>query len=304
MGKKDVLKGELPTEPVKPKKKKDVLKGELPTEPVKPKKHKKRAEELDTADDDAAQEASSVTKKQRREREVAEAEPPAKTKKSKVEQEAQAVTSAKAGAGGDVKKTAGAKKPGFARDSKADRPDVFRSDLRVFVSNIPKKVDEETLKKDFEECGEVANIKLLKEGHTDESRGMAFITFKDEAGFNGALAFEGDDYGGNTLRVRKAEAKGITPKHDPGAKPEGCNSIVIKQLAPEVVEDDLWELFKSCGSGPTHVGLLTDKATGKSRCTARVDFEDTAAVDLAFKLAGSEVKGQSFTLNYCAPRSW
>lgn len=203
------------------------------------------------------------------------------------------------------KKAKGSRDAAAVEAPKPAKPDVFQSELRVFVSNIPKSIDEATLRRDFEECGAIANLKLLMDGHTEESRGLAFITFKDEAGFNAALAYEGDDYGGQTLRVRKADAKGSAPKgRDLGPKPEGCNSVVVKKLAPQVVDADLHEFFKACGSGPVHVGVLYDKATGKSRCTARVDFEDEAAVDEAVKLAGSSLKGQGFVMSYCKPRAW
>merc|ERR1711972_549359 len=169
--------------------------------------------------------------------------------------------------------------------------------------------DEATVRRDFEECGEILNIKLLYMRDTSEFRGLAFITFSDEAGFEAALKYDGDDYAGQKLRVRKAETKssgkgGGAAEAGLDAKPEGCNSVVVKRLSPEVSEDDLWKFFKPCGSGPVHVGLLRDRASGKSRCTARVDFEDGDAVDEAMKLLGSKLKGRAFTLNYCQPKAW
>eukprot|EP00929_Paragymnodinium_shiwhaense_P070826 TRINITY_DN3595_c0_g1_i2.p1 TRINITY_DN3595_c0_g1~~TRINITY_DN3595_c0_g1_i2.p1 ORF type:complete len:419 (-),score=168.34 TRINITY_DN3595_c0_g1_i2:71-1327(-) len=179
--------------------------------------------------------------------------------------------------------------------------------LRVFVRNLPANIDEERLRKDFLECGEIANLKLLTDRDTGASRGMAFITFKEEAGLKAALGYDGDDYGGKTLRVSKAAAQGQgrgSGPPDPGLKPEGCNSVVLKGLSLEVAKDDLWKLFAKCGGkGPTHVGILFDKA-GKSRGTARIDFATTAAVDEAIKLNGSELKGKAFHMGYCKPKTW
>merc|ERR1712146_751335 len=103
--------------------------------------------------------------------------------------------------------------------------------------------------------------------------GLAFITFADEKGFSAALKYDGDDYGGQKLRVRKAETKssgngGGAAEAGLDQKPEGCNSVVAKRLSPDITEEDLWALFRGCGGGPTHVGLLRDRRTGKSRCTA------------------------------------
>jgi len=182
------------------------------------------------------------------------------------------------------------------------------NELRLFISGIPRDLDEDTVKKDFEECGAIQNFALLKD-KTGESRGLAFVTFEDESGFNAALAYDGDDYGGQRLKVKKAAEKGTNPGSklpEPGPKPEGCNSVVVRRLSPEVVEKDLKKAFKHCGNGPTKVGLLLDKFMGKSRCTARVDFdwEDATGVDDAMKLHGTELKGGAMVLDYCRPRLW
>merc|ERR1712217_531166 len=66
---------------------------------------------------------------------------------------------------------------------------------------------EETLRKDFSECGEIEkmNLPLNDEG---KPRGIAFITYKTKEGVDAALKFDGDDYGGRTLKVNRAGGKG------------------------------------------------------------------------------------------------
>mmetsp|Transcript_7737 Transcript_7737/g.11163 ORF Transcript_7737/g.11163 Transcript_7737/m.11163 type:complete len:306 (-) Transcript_7737:33-950(-) len=302
----------------------DVLKGQLPGK--KKKALKKGKDTKKKADDDDDQEVKAIKGKVNSGKKLAKAaegdkedevvEKPGQTKKKKRQAEASGDENeedeapARKAAKGSKNKEKGkeAKEPTDAEESKQERlPAFVKSDYRVFVSSIPKSTPEDRLKKDFEECGEIVNIKLLMAGHSDESRGLAFITFKDEAGFKAALAFDKTDYGGNSLRVRKAEAPGTEVKNDrddPGTKPEGCNSIVAKRLAPEVVEKDLQELFRRCGKGPIHVGLLRDKASGRSRCTARIDFEDTDTVDEAMKLNGVPLKKHPIVLHYCKPKTW
>eukprot|EP00401_Gymnodinium_catenatum_P009575 CAMPEP_0117527950 /NCGR_PEP_ID=MMETSP0784-20121206/37063_1 /TAXON_ID=39447 /ORGANISM="" /LENGTH=298 /DNA_ID=CAMNT_0005324221 /DNA_START=46 /DNA_END=939 /DNA_ORIENTATION=- len=187
-------------------------------------------------------------------------------------------------------------------DMRPNKPKFEPSPFRLFLSGLPKTCDEETLRKDFEECGEITNLKLLLDRDTGESKGLAFISYKDEDGFNAALEYNGYDYGGRRLKVQKAAEKGNGgAATDLGPKPAGCNSIVVKRLAPEVTNKDLERLFAVCGGGPRRVGLLTDKA-GVSRCTARVDFKDGAAVDEAVKLAGTDLKGRPLVMSYCKPR--
>merc|ERR1712217_365814 len=130
---------------------------------------------------------------------------------------------------------------GAEKSAKAS-PTTSFNEFRLFISGIPRTLDEDKVKEDFEECGEITNFKLLSDKETGESRGLAFVTYKNEAGFKAALAYDKDDYGGQTLRVRKAEEKGSATGASvpaPSSKPEGCNSVVVRKLAPEVTEKDL-----------------------------------------------------------------
>lgn len=181
---------------------------------------------------------------------------------------------------------------------------VFDRSLRVFVSGIPKTIDEATLKKDFEECGEVANVKLLLDGQTWESRGIAFVTFKDEAGVKAALEYDGEEYAGKKLSVKRAESKGGGKGFagGPGPKPDKCISVLLKRLSPDVTQTDLEDLFSD--TRPVRVGLLMDKFTGMSRCTARVDYKDGSGVDQAMKLYGSTLKGRPLNMDYVKFHEW
>merc|ERR1712113_668866 len=63
-------------------------------------------------------------------------------------------------------------------------------------------------KKDFAECGEIANFRLPM---NDEGRprGIAFIEFKDKDSVEKALKFHETDYGGRTITVKMSgEGKG------------------------------------------------------------------------------------------------
>jgi RNA recognition motif-containing protein len=173
--------------------------------------------------------------------------------------------------------------------------------LRLIIKNIPSQIDEETLRRDFEECGSVTNLKLMC-NNNGESRGMAFVTYADVTGYFAALEYHNTDYGGKRLNIRRAEDKDAQGT-SPGPKPPGCNSIVLKKLSPDVSSDDLYDFFKACGRGPKKVGLLTDHA-GISRCTARVDFYNESAVDEAVKLLDSTLKGQPLCMDYCKPKTW
>merc|ERR1712136_218159 len=155
------------------------------------------------------------------------------------------------------------------------------------------------LRKDFEECGPVTEIKLLKDAETGRSRGIAFITFATKEGVKKALEFDGDDYGGRNIKVNlatpKGDGKGKGKSKGPGEKPVGCTSVVVKGLSYEVTEDDL---RKNCNN----VKLLTDRETGESKGIGFVDFDDGKQVDEAIKLNNTELKGRTFFMDYARPR--
>merc|ERR1711897_107722 len=111
-------------------------------------------------------------------------------------------------------------------------------DLRVIIKNIPLTIEEETLRRDFEECGAIKNSKLLTD-RDGRSRGMAFITFADESGYFAALKYNSTDYGGKRLVVKRAESTGGGAP-SLGPKPPGCNALVLTKLAPDVTDDDIY----------------------------------------------------------------
>lgn len=179
--------------------------------------------------------------------------------------------------------------------------------LRLFVHNLDPSCDDALLRRDFSECGELADVYVPTNPATGSGKGFAFITFRTPAGMEAALEYDGTDYGGRTIKVKRALDKGQKPESASAAargrseKPEGCVSIVCKRLAPEVTEADLEGFFSDCGAGPRVVGLLRDKATGKSRCNARVDFRSEEDVDEAMTKT-AELRGHTFFMDYCKPK--
>merc|ERR1711974_403382 len=123
------------------------------------------------------------------------------------------------------------------------------------------------------------------------------------------MGYDGDSYGGRTLKVAKADGKGkgrdkgkSKGKGKVGPKPSGCSAVVVKGLSYEATEEDLQGLFGKCDQGPSDVRILTDKETGQSRGTAFVNFDDDGGLDEAVKLSGTELKGRTFFVDYARPR--
>merc|ERR1712032_1554150 len=84
-----------------------------------------------------------------------------------------------------------------------DRPPKGDDEMTVFVRGLPWSCEQETLRKDFAECGEIVNLRMTlnEEGRP---KGIAFIEYKAKEGVEEALKFNDTEYGGRTIGVSKA----------------------------------------------------------------------------------------------------
>ena len=80
--------------------------------------------------------------------------------------------------------------------------------MNIYVGNLPKTTDEETVRKLFEEYGEVTEIKLLKDQYSGELRGFGFITMPSKADAQKAIQEVNDvELEGRSLIVNEARPR-------------------------------------------------------------------------------------------------
>merc|ERR1712194_669873 len=170
-------------------------------------------------------------------------------------------------------------------------------DLTVFVGGIPFSCSEDTLKKDFSECGEIEkmNVPLNEEG---KPKGIAFITFKTAEGAKDVLKFDGEEYGGRTLKVnlagqgkgkgkdgKKGKDKGKDGKGKDGKGKDNENTVFVRGLPFGTVEDVLKKDFAECGEieslrMPLNEegqckGIAFVRYTSKEGCDKAKEFDST-----------------------------
>jgi len=92
---------------------------------------------------------------------------------------------------------------GKGKDGKGKGEKGDRNLNTIFIGGLPWSCTEEQLKKDFEECGGVENIRLPMNDE-GKPRGIAFMKMADAEAVKKALAFDQTDYGGRTISVREA----------------------------------------------------------------------------------------------------
>lgn len=78
------------------------------------------------------------------------------------------------------------------------------SQSKIYVGNLPYSVTEEDLRSLFEQYGAVEDVKLIIDRETGRSKGFAFISLASAADAKAALAANGVDFNGRSLKVNEA----------------------------------------------------------------------------------------------------
>lgn len=74
----------------------------------------------------------------------------------------------------------------------------------IFIGNLVYNVKEEDFRTFFSTCGEIENIRIIRDKQNYKCKGFAYITFKDKLGFYNGLKMDGKLFEGRELRVKKA----------------------------------------------------------------------------------------------------
>jgi cold-inducible RNA-binding protein len=72
---------------------------------------------------------------------------------------------------------------------------------KLFVGGLAWTTDSEALRAAFQAHGEVVEAKVITDRETGRSRGFGFVTYATEAEAKKALAMNGAELDGRTLRV-------------------------------------------------------------------------------------------------------
>jgi nucleolin len=67
------------------------------------------------------------------------------------------------------------------------------SSRTVFVGRLSWNVDNDRLRSEFEECGEVISARVQMDRNTGRSRGFAYVEFADATSVEKALQFSGKE---------------------------------------------------------------------------------------------------------------
>jgi len=75
----------------------------------------------------------------------------------------------------------------------------------VFIGNLPFIVSEEELRGQFADCGQIENIRLVRDPKTHIGKGIGYIMFDTKESMNKALKEKKDlKFKGRELRIARA----------------------------------------------------------------------------------------------------
>lgn len=79
---------------------------------------------------------------------------------------------------------------------------------KIYVGNLPFKVDDAELKKIFSEFGTVTEAVVITEKYSRRSKGFGFVSFdEDDAVEKAVSAMDGKEVGGRALKVSEAKPR-------------------------------------------------------------------------------------------------
>ena len=92
-----------------------------------------------------------------------------------------------------------------------------KSQMKLYVGNLPFQTTENDLRDLFAEHGTVNDVAILTDRDTGRSRGFGFVTFADATGSNAAIAaLNGKEVSGRALTVNEARAREERPRQFAG----------------------------------------------------------------------------------------
>jgi len=85
--------------------------------------------------------------------------------------------------------------------------------MNIYVGNLRYNMSEDALKEIFEEYGQVASVKIIRDRFSGESKGFGFVEMASDDDAKKAIAeLNGKEVDGRALRVNEARPREDRPR--------------------------------------------------------------------------------------------
>jgi len=79
---------------------------------------------------------------------------------------------------------------------------------KIYVGNLPFKVDDNALKEMFAEFGDITEAVVITDRYSKRSKGFGFVTFaSDESAAKAVSEMDGKEFEGRALKVNEAKPR-------------------------------------------------------------------------------------------------
>jgi len=181
----------------------------------------------------------------------------------------------------------------------------------LFVGSLSWNVDEDWLRREFDQFGEIIGCRVITDRDSGRSKGFGYVEFANAADAAKAHAqMNGYELDGRPLNVDFS-----TPREKPAnnsndrankygdKRSAPANTLFLGNLSFDCSNEGIQEIFAEYGS-ITRVSLPTDRDTGALKGFGYVDFTTTEEATAALEaLNGQEVEGRAIRIDYAAPRA-
>ncbi|GFO32792.1 squamous cell carcinoma antigen recognized by t-cells 3 [Plakobranchus ocellatus] len=158
--------------------------------------------------------------------------------------------------------------------------DPSKDNITVFVSNLDFALPEERLREVFQKCGQISNIRLVK-NYKGKSKGFGYVEFTESNAVLKALKLDREFVDGRPMFVSRCEDRSVvkpTTQFKYSTKMEK-NKLFIKGLPFTITRDALETIFKEHGN-VKDIRMVTYR-NGSPKGIAFVEYDNEASASQA-----------------------